>query len=162
MKLYEINEKLASCVVLNDNNAVDMETGEIISIEALKNLEMERNEKIENIAKWYINLQADAKAMEEREKYFAARKKAAKNKMASLKEFLAAYLEGKKFKTNDVNITFKKSQRLAFTGDIDDLPINYVRTKMPELDKVAITKALKEGAEIAGCSLTETMSIVIK
>ena len=51
--LYEIEEQILNCV--------DLETGEIIDEEALANLSMERDTKVENIALWIKNLLAEAK-----------------------------------------------------------------------------------------------------
>ena len=46
--LYEINEEI--------KNTIDLETGEIVDFEAFEKLQMERTEKLENIALWYKNL----------------------------------------------------------------------------------------------------------
>ena len=42
MNLYEIENEILNCV--------DMETGEIVDIKKLESLQMERDQKIENIA----------------------------------------------------------------------------------------------------------------
>ena len=51
MKLYEIDELIAKCVVINDNEAVDTSTGEIIDIDYLEHLQMERSKKTEYLIK---------------------------------------------------------------------------------------------------------------
>ena len=61
--LYEIQEGILSCI--------DLKTGEIIDVERLHELQMERRQKIRNIACWIKNLLADARAYEEEEKTFA-------------------------------------------------------------------------------------------
>ena len=48
MNLYQINEEIEKCI--------DTETGEILDLEALDKLAMERDTKIENLACWYKNL----------------------------------------------------------------------------------------------------------
>ena len=50
MKLFDIDARLAACVKLNDTQAVDTETGEVIDLEAIAALEMERGEKLENVS----------------------------------------------------------------------------------------------------------------
>ena len=55
MNLYQINEEIEKCI--------DTETGEILDLEALDKLAMERDTKIENLACWYKNLMADAEAL---------------------------------------------------------------------------------------------------
>ena len=83
MNLYEIENEILNCV--------DMETGEIVDIEKLESLQMERDQKIENIGCWIKNLLADAKALKEEKDNLAARQKAAENKVASLKTFRKSF-----------------------------------------------------------------------
>ena len=52
--LYEISQEMLACI--------DAETGEIIDIEKLSTLAMERDTKIKNIALWIKNLTADMEA----------------------------------------------------------------------------------------------------
>ena len=47
LKLYEYDEKLANLLALDLDRAVDTETGEILTAEAVNNLLIERNAKIE-------------------------------------------------------------------------------------------------------------------
>ena len=101
MKLYEIDNAIMDCV--------DMETGEIIDVERLSALQMERDQKIEGIGCWIKNLLSDAKALKEEKDNLAARQKVAESKAASLKEFLSKYLDGEKFKTAKVSISYRKS-----------------------------------------------------
>lgn len=63
MKLYEIDELISKCVVVNDNEAVDTSTGEIIDIDYLDHLQMERNKKTEYLIKLYLNCLSDAEAL---------------------------------------------------------------------------------------------------
>ena len=62
MKLYEIDNAIMDCV--------DMETGEIIDVERLSALQMERDQKIEGIGCWIKNLLSDAKALKEEKDNF--------------------------------------------------------------------------------------------
>ena len=91
MKLYEINEQILNCI--------DTETGEIIDIEKLNELQIEKDEKLENLALWYKDLIAEANALKEEKEAFAAREKAAKNKAESIKNYLSYILNGENFKT---------------------------------------------------------------
>ena len=49
--LYEINQDILDCI--------DLETGEVFDLDKLQNLQMEKNEKIENIALLIKNLKSD-------------------------------------------------------------------------------------------------------
>ncbi len=89
MRLYEINERIRNCVKIDEQSAVDTLTGEVIDIQALKDLQMERSEKIKNIALWYKDLEAETKALEAEEKAFHIRRKTAENKAQTLKNLLS-------------------------------------------------------------------------
>lgn len=151
--LYEINQGIMDCV--------DMETGEIIDAEKLASLQIDRKDKIENIALYIKNLRADAAAYKAEKDEFAYRQKVAENKAESLTEYLASILSGEKVKADRFSISYRKSQSVAIT-DSDSVPDDYKIKQEPKIDKVAIKKAIKDGAEIAGAKLVDKQNIVIK
>ena len=153
MKLYEIDEAITKCV--------DAETGEIIDAEQLDKLYMEKEEKLENIALWIKDLKAEAEALKAEKMAFAERQKVAENKMESLKKYLVYALDGKAFKSTRASVSFRKSQAVEIT-DIYKLDENYLRYKEPEADKTAIKEALKAGKTVAGATLVENTSVIIK
>ena len=161
MKLFEIDERLAACVKISDDQAVDAETGEVIDIEAVEALEMEREQKIENIGMWIKDLTAQSEALKSEKNKLAEREKSAKNKAERLKEFLTAYLDGKKFETARVAIKFR-SVEFVSVPDVTALPEKYWRIKPPEADKTAIKNALKAGEVIEGAELVKKQSISVK
>ena len=153
MKLYEIDDAITKCV--------DEETGEIIDYEKLGELQIERETKIENVACWIKDLKAEAEALKAEKMAFAERQKVAENKAESLKKWLAYALDGKAFKSTRASVSFRKSQAVEIT-DIYKLDENYLRYKEPEADKTAIKEALKAGKEVAGATLVENTSVIIK
>ena len=163
MKLFDIDEKLAACVKLDESRVVDTESGEIIDLEAIAALEMERDKKIENLSCWYKNLLADAEALKAQKNAFAEREKAAKAKAESLRGFLGRYLNGKKFETAKVAMSFRKSEAVEFDAKcIGDVPEEFLKFKDPELDKVAVKKAIKAGETVPGCELVARQNLQIK
>ena len=163
MKLFDIDERLAACVKLDESRVVDTESGEIIDLEAISALEMERDKKIENLGCWYKNLLADAEALKAQKNAFAEREKAAKAKAESLKGFLGRYLNGKKFETAKVAMSFRKSEAVEFDAKcIGDVPEEFLKFKDPELDKVAVKKAIKAGETVPGCELVARQNLQIK
>lgn len=58
MTLYEIEAQILECA-----SEVDEETGEILDIEKLEALEIEKEKKQENIALWIKNLRAEKEAV---------------------------------------------------------------------------------------------------
>lgn len=152
--LYEINEAIM--------NTIDLETGEIVDFDKFEKLQMERTEKLENIALWYKNLQSEAEALKAEEKAFVDRRKSAENKAESLKRYLDSALNGQKFNTTKVAISYRKSTAVEI--DESKLPANWMR-EIPVshvIDRVEITKALKAGEKIAGAVLVERNNIQIK
>lgn len=150
--LYEINKDILDCI--------DLETGEIIDCEKLNTLQLERNQKIENIALWIKNLLADAKAFEEEEKVFATKKKVAKNKADSLKKYLEEVLAGNSFSTNKVNISYRKSKSVVIE-DMSKIPQQYLMFE-PKVDKTHLKQVIESGVNIEGAYIEEKQNMQIK
>lgn len=162
MNLFKLNAEIEACVKLaNSDNYVSMETGEIIDTEALDALKMERDTKIRNIACWIKNLEADVKALDEQEKIFKARKTAAKNKMESLKTYLASFLQGQKWENKEVKISWRKSESVEIT-DEKKLSSYYLRYKEPEINKTLLKNDLKAGIVLNGVELVEKNNMSVR
>lgn len=154
MTLYEIDQAIL--------NTVDPETGEILDIEALNALQMARTDKLESVALWIKNLQADAQAFKAEKEAFAEREKKALAKVDSLKKWLASACDGQKFNTWRCAVTFRKSERVEIL-DETKIPQDYLTCKTTIApDKAAIKEALKDGEIIEGCSLVTVMNPTIK
>ena len=161
MNLFEINDAITRCVKLADGDYVDTETGEIIDTAAIEQLEMDRDTKIRNIACWIKNLESDEKALAEQIKTFTARKNAAKNKRESLKSYLAAFLQGKKWQNSEVAISWRKSEAVEVEEGAA-IPEQYLRYKEPEINKAQLKADLKAGTVVYGCQLVTKNNIQIK
>lgn len=134
----------------------------MIDPERLENLYMERNQKIENVALWIKNLESDVLALKAEKEAFAARQKAAENKVDGLKKWLAAALQGDKFSTAKCAISFRRSEQV----DIRDeslVPKEFLKETITyKPDRTAIKEAMKAGQEISGCLLIENLNPQIK
>lgn len=153
MKLYEIDQAIM--------DLVDNETGEIIDIEMFNSLKMERDAKIEGVALYIKELKAEAEALKAEKMAFAERQRVAENKVESLKKYLAYALNGQAFKSTKAVVSFRKSQ-VVDIPDIYKLDENFLRYKEPEADKTAIKEAIKSGKTVAGATLIENTSVIIK
>jgi hypothetical protein len=143
MKLYEIDQAILECV--------DTETGEIIDPDRLTALEMERDIKIRNVGLWLKDLKADAAALKAEEKQFADRRRAAENKVESLKTWLAFALNGQPFETEDKALTIKTVKNggalpLKYAEDVkpEDVPERFRKVEY-SFDTDAIKTALDAG-----------------
>lgn len=152
--LYEIDTEIMMCL--------DQETGEIIDPERLDALQIERNSKIENVALWIKNLQADANAFKAEKDAFADREKKALAKIDSLKKWLAMACDGQKFNTWRCAVNFRKSEKVEIF-DETKIPQELLKaTCVVTPDKAAIKEALKAGEIIEGCALVASMNPTIK
>lgn len=155
--LYEINQAIMDCMVEN----TDMETGEILNTAQLDSLQMELDSKLEGIGCWIKNLEAEAAAYKAEKDAFAARQKAAENKAASLKKYMADFLRGCPFETLRVKVSFRKSESLE-VSESAVIPEEYLRYKDPEVDKTELKKAVKAGLVLDGVQLVQKQNISIK
>ena len=158
MTIYEINEEILNCI--------DLETGEIIDIDKLNELEFERDAKIENVACWIKELKAEAEAIKAEKLALAERQKVAENKAESLKKWLTFALNGEKFKTAKCSVSFRKTESVEVTDEgLNNLMKEHdelLTYKAPEPNKTAIKQALKDGLNVAGVQLVQNTSTIIK
>lgn len=158
--LYEINQAMLECL--------DLETGEVLDAEKLDALQMERAAKLEGVVLWIKNLLSDVEAYEKEIVAFAARKKAAENKIESLKNYLAYALNGEKFSTTKCAVSYRKSQ----VADIKDEAAfkawaianhpDMLTIQEPRINKTEVKRCLKDGESIPGAALVERQNIQIK
>lgn len=151
--LYEINEAILSCI--------DLESGEILDDEAIEALQMERKEKLENVGLWIKNLAAESTALAAEIKTLTERKRAKENKTESLIGYLTSALQGERFETSKLSVSWRKSESVNIEeGAI--LPDEYLVPVEPRADKTLLKKALKDGAVICGVELISKQNIQIK
>ena len=157
MTLFEIDKAIADFEF-----EIDEDTGEILNPNALEELEMAREQKIENVGLYIKNLEAEATAVENQEKIFADRKKRIRKKIEGLKGFLGYALDGKPFKTDRVVMSFRRSESVHITDEYL-IPDEYkLFTVVKKPDKKVLKDALKKGKDIMGCELVEKNNVQIK
>lgn len=152
--LYEIDKAILECI--------DLETGELIDFERFESLQMERNQKIENVVLWIKNLQSDALAFKAEKDSFEKREKAATKKADQLKAWLAQALEGQKFNTAKCAVSFRKSTALEVYDEASIPKELMLETVSAKPAANLIKQLLKEGKEVNGCRLVENLNPQIK
>lgn len=161
MNLYEIDQAILDCI--------DYETGEVIDIDQLSNLQMAKDKKVENIACWIKDLKAEAAAIADEVKELQHRKKVAENKAESLKQYLSTAIYGQKWHGARYAISWRKSKSVEISDEYqltvwaqgsgnDDL----LRFKDPEINKTAVKAAIEAGQEIPFAEIVEKENIQIK
>ncbi|WP_303841252.1 siphovirus Gp157 family protein [Selenomonas ruminantium] len=150
--LYEIKQEILDCI--------NTETGEILDADKLEQLQMDKHEKLRNIAFVAINASADIAAYKEQEKRFKAKRTSAEKTLAWAKETLARELAGQKMKEAEFTISYRPSEAIEIDEGAD-IPPEFVNMN-PVIDKMSLKAALKEGAVISGCRLVQKQNIQIK
>lgn len=152
--LYEIDAGILACI--------DQETGEILDVERLDALQMERRTKIEGVACWVKNLEADAAAYKAEKDAYAMRQAQAERKVEGLKAWLTQATGGEKLTLPHAAISFRASERVEI-NDAEAVPKKYQVKKITYTpDKKAIKEILKSGKAVKGCALVAYQNISIK
>ena len=164
--LYEINREMEEIL----ENSIDPETGEILdeAVWKLNELQMAKDEKVENVALWHKNLLAESKAIADEIKALQERKRSLEKKMQWQENYLEWALEGQKFESPKVAITYRKSTAVEIE-DLDKFIAGYkdnpdlVTTKIDYApNKTNIKAMLKDGERIDGAWLIERQNMQIK
>lgn len=161
MTLYEINSAILACYT----EVVDPETGEIseevFDQELLENLKLQLADKVDGIACWIKNLTAEAEALKAEEAKLAKRRKAAENRIESLKSYLVYACAGQRFRGIRSDVQFRTTTSVV-VDNMAKLPDEFQRIKTTvEPDKVAIKKALQQG-RVPGAHLESNLAAIIK
>lgn len=159
--LYEIDRQIMALV--------DPETGEIMDGAAFDQLQMAREDKLEGIACFIKNNDAQAAAIRAEEKALAARRKVLENQTQRLKTYLSEALAGEKFQTAKVSVTFRRTSSVELVEPA--LAIAWAQTngynglvkyKAPEIGRDDLGKLLRSGIEVPGVALVEGLSMGVK
>lgn len=116
MNLYEIDAAITACI--------DPETGELIDEAALVSLQMERADKIRNVALWVKNLNASVVALKAERDAFDERLKAAQKKADALQRIKQPSIiidDATYLMTNE----FMRTARISGYQKFTDMALNY-------------------------------------
>lgn len=161
MNIYEIDTAIM--------NLVDEETGEILDYEAFEALTMERAQKVENMALWFLELKEEITTIKAQEDRLKARRALAERKSERLKAYLSQIQAGEKFKSPLVSISFRTSESVEILDEKEFIKTamdrgndTFLTYKDPAINKTAIKEALKGGATIEGVCISKNLNIQIK
>lgn len=162
--LYEINNELEQAI----NKMfleVDEETGEVSqeTIDLISELQMQKDEKLDNIGAYIKNLMADVKAMKEEEKALKTRREIKERKIERLKDYVSGILNGEKWeKSSRVSFTFRSSKSVIIDNE-DLIPNEFMKEKIERSpDKTAIKKAIEDGQEVKGSHIEIKDNLQVK
>lgn len=162
MTLYEINKEMDEVL----SRIIDPETGEITDIEALAEIQLKRDEKLEAIALVIKNKTAEAALIRAEEKELAERRRRHEKTAERLKKVLENELAGQAFETAKCSCSFRKSTGViidtAAFNDWAKRHKEYVIPKDPVPDRAAIKAALIDGKKFPCAELEERINMTVK
>jgi hypothetical protein len=161
MTLYEINKQMEELLSM----IIDPDTGEITDPEALADIQMKREDKLEAIALVIKNNVAEAALIRAEENELAKRRHRHEKTAERLKKVLENELAGQAFETAKCSCSFRRSTGVV----IDTAAFNewakrhkeYVIPKDPVPDKTAIKAALVAGNKIPCAELEERLNMTV-
>ena len=164
MTLYEIDSQIKA-IIDGAYDSVD-ENGEVeINMEDLESLLIDRRTKLENIALYIKNLDAEAAAIKAEEEALAKRRKRLENKADGLRFLMIGSIEAngdKEFSTARCSAKVKYTDRTEI-DDIDAIPEEYIKIKTEkQADKTAIKKAIKAGETVNGARIVINKTVRIE
>lgn len=159
--IYEINQAILDCI--------DPETGEVLDMEALEQLQMDRVQKAENVVCWRKNLMALIGDIKEEEDALKKRRETLQRKVDGLDNYLSTHFCGEKIETARAVINWRKSTGVEITDELEAVDYlmhiaheEVLKYKMPTIDKKAVKAILEAGERIPGIVLTDRMNLQIK
>lgn len=158
---WEIKQEILNCVTLDDDTMVSGITGEILDKDKLDSLQMEFDEKVKNIALWIKNLDNDLDGYKKTLEGIKARRDRDKKLRDNLSNYLMNLLDGKKRKTPEYEVSYRKSKAVQVL-DEKAIPEQYLKPQPPKVSLMDIKRALQDGQDVAGCVLEERVSMQVK
>jgi len=138
--------------------------GDNVFLDTMEGLEGELVDKCINVAAYFQNLEADAKAMKEAEARIKSRRVSMENKANRLRQYLKDNLERSgilKIECPEFSVTIRKPSDIVDIFHEDLVPMEFVQvTTLSKIDKNALKKALKEGT-VAGAKLVKGKSSLL-
>ena len=159
--IYELNKNYMEVVAMLE----EAETQE--DIEAIKNtlemLDLSIEEKIENTAKYMVNVEADIQGIKAEIDRLNKVKKAKESTIETLKNNIEYSMKQKGIEKLEVG-TFKAGYRKSESVEIinlDVIPADFTKVEI-KADKTAIKKAIKAGETVEGAEVRTNMNFYIK
>ena len=162
--LYELVGNLKEFEYLYNQAETDEELSE--AEKYLIDAEIELSDKVENIAKFIKNLEAERESFKKESDRLASKAKSFANKADNLKRYLQDSLEVSgvdKVKGSLFTVSLRNNPFSLDLSSAEHIPMEFKRTPEPVVNKRELLKYIKEtGETFEGVELKRTRSLVIK
>ena len=165
MSLYEIDSRIRAIIDSIYDAADEDGVVEEIDFTELKQLQEDRKTKLENIALYIKNTEAEAAAIKAEEEKLKARRERLENKAKRLREYVINSMKENKdepLKTARCEVSIKDNEKTDIT-DLESIPEEFIKVKTERNpDKTAIKKAIKAGQKVPGAQIIINTTLTIK
>ncbi len=162
-KLYEISERYRNIAALMDDMSEDYAT-ELTS--ALDEIQVEFEDKAQNIAALIKNIESDVDGYKAEEQRMANRRRAIERRVSALKNYLLINMQscGISKVAGIIPVAVRNNPPSVDITDIEALRENIEFWKPrkwdeSEIDKTAVKEALKAGGIVPGAELIQKQSV---
>lgn len=159
MNLFELNEKYRELEQRDDLDETTLK-------DTLDSINDSRETKLDNIATWIENNQADIDFLDKKIKQLQADKKSLVNRTKSLMEYMTTAIDDsglKELKTENHILKPRNYRASVYISDEEKVPSQFIKFKAEEvIDKKAIYQALRAGETVRGAELKPNRKTVIK
>ncbi len=153
MKLYEIRDEI---LLLEEIDADTPDMAEAIK-NSMDDLEMELEEKVDNIIKLMKSIDTDIDVIKGEINRLKNRVNIFNNRKQALKSYVVSTMESigkKKIETPLYTVSTVKGRDSVIIDNASELPGDYVKVEVIEKpDKTAILKAIKSGEQLTGAHI---------
>lgn len=161
MNLYELTGEYLSLMAMADDPDIDPE----VFADTVDAMDGELEAKADGYAKIIRQLEYEAAAYRAEAKVLTGKAVVADKKVDRLKKALKESMEltGKtSFKTCLFSFGIRNNKPSVVIDDPRKIPVEFLKIKEPEPDKMALYKYLKDGKEMDGVHLEPSESLVVK
>lgn len=161
--LYQLTDRWLAA--LDGAWTVDEETGEVFDPADIDEIHADLNEKVENIAVYIKNMRSDAEALKAEEDMLKDRRQRLERHVERLGTYLTEQLSraGKRrVETTRADVSLRSTKSVLVEDELL-VPEEYIRETVKRMpDKRAISRDLKDGKSVPGCTLVERDSLNIR
>lgn len=164
LTLYDISNDYRDAV----EKLGDLDLPPEVIADTLEGLRGDLTTKATNVAKFAQNLETLAQQIKDAEAKMAHRRKVLENRAASIRAYIKHCMESagvSKIECPYFKLSIKKNPPSVVIDNAEEIPETFIRTPPPpppEIDKKAISEALKAGQTIPGAHLDQTTRLEIK
>jgi len=171
MQLYKINQEMAE---IYDKIDLDFETGEIGEnyddelFQRFMELKMERDERLQWIAKLYLNTKAEIPGIKEEIDRLTKKKAAAERKCESLLKILDRECAGEKTDLGVATVSYRNTTKVDFTEEglclawLKDNGYTDAYKVEEKISKTELKKIFKKVGDIPGAVQIQSKSCSLK